>query len=116
MIFHIFLLIIVCTIAISIIWTIVQWLNNNAQPEISSEVKILAIDDRRSGMSVCMSGEYLFNFSRGYYITYESISSGARKKTWVRFIELADIHSKVAVNDIGILTLQGTRYIKFVPH
>ena len=102
-------------VVIKIIWPIVQWLRNNAQPQISVEVRVVACDTTKSSFYVKrkQGAKGHLNFEWGYYITCELLSAGDRKKVWIPFKGIADQHNMIAEGSTGVLTLQGTRYISF---
>jgi len=104
--------IIMVIIFFSIAWSIVQWSRNNTESMCSEEARVVAIDDRKSGMFVSSGRNSLFNLSREYHITFELLSNSERKKLHVP----VDGHKTIAEGDEGVLTFQGTRYISFKRH
>ena len=106
------MLIIIGVILVGIVWSIVEKSRNNAQPTLSAEARVVAIDGRDSGAFTHSGTKAFLNLNREYRITFELLSSGERKKFYVP----VKGHKTIAEGDVGVLTFQGTRYISFKRH
>ena len=93
------------------IWGIVQWRRNNAQSPISVKARVTKMDGRYSGPFIFGRSGGL-NLAPHYRVTFELIPDGKKKTFEISTVDL-DFGKMVAVGDIVILTLQGTRYISF---
>ena len=103
--FLVVILIILSTFIAGIIYSVVQWLRNNAKPKLPFEVRIVKI---RNDSRFLLKGTN-FDHNRACLIAYELLNNSKRKLQSVPLKEL----NRITVGDIGTLTLQGTRYISF---
>jgi len=97
-------------LALGAIWGFVEWARNNKQPQISYEVRVVAIDGRSGGQWSNHNGRYAVNINPSFRIKYMHIQSGEVKEIVVPSSKFV---GRERVGNSGILTMQGTRYISF---
>ena len=102
-------ILIISAVVASWIWTIKQSSQNDAQPQTSTEALVASINDINSGMFVRAGTNFLFNFDREYYITFELQPSKERRK----FSVPVDGNKAISEGDVGVLKFQGTRFLGF---
>lgn len=91
-----------------IIWLLLIG-RNGTQQKVATEARIVAIDDKYSGVSFTHTRQTRLNLDPQWCITFELLSNGEQKKCYVSVMG----NKKPAVGDTGLLTTQGTRYISF---
>jgi len=82
---------------------------NDAQPRVSVQARILRINRRNSGKWIWMGKRVRINQNRRYYITFALLPEGNKK----RLVVPVSGYEWVSKKDVGMLTLQGTRFIHF---
>jgi hypothetical protein len=85
---------------------ILQWQKNNNSPQISVPARVVAKRMRHS--RAVYSGTYRFPSATNYYVTFE-LDSGNRQEFSMSVYEFRQIEE----GDEGILTYQGTRFLRF---
>ena len=104
--------IIVVTFAVGAIGLpILDWWRDLRKPEVSSRVKIIMIAKSSSWLGWKFSRG--FNRSKGYYVTYDFLTEGIQKEIFVPFSKLSSNDTDLKPNNVGILTLRGSRYVRF---
>ena len=91
------------------IYSVWRYFHNNSQPEISARVKITKINTRQSGDYVWNGGSLARNLTPKYIITFSFFLEEKSKKLFVPVYG----NEHLAVGDTGLLTYQGTRFIRF---
>ena len=91
------------------IWEKIRQKQNDAQPQVSVQARILRINKRRSGKIVWAAGQGHINLNRRYYITFALLPEGSKK----RFAVPVSGYEWLSKEDFGTLTLQGTRFVHF---
>lgn len=83
-----------------------QWNKNNHSPELTVEATVVA---KRTDVSHHHSGgeHHHHHTSTRYYVTFQ-VSSGDRMEFYV-----GDEYGMLVEGDVGALTFQGTRYLRF---
>lgn len=105
-IFPIFFIIFIIAFAFTLFKNIKEWSYNNSQPKIAAPAKIVA---KRSNTSHSHNANTHHHSSHTtYYSTFEFVN-GERVELKMSSRE----YGMLAEGDVGILTLQGTRYIDF---
>ena len=105
--FSIILLTMLGIFIVSIVLTIIQWSRNNAMPQTSVEAQVVAIPC--SGWFDKSGVDFHFKIDGICEVKFLLLSSGKRRTIKVPIDEL----EVIAKGDVGILTLQGSRYISF---
>lgn len=82
-----------------------EWHSNNQQPIIPIQAKVIS---KRQRTDSHMDANNIVSSSTDYYITF-GFTNGERTEVKVSGRE----YGKLAENDTGILSMQGTRYIGF---
>lgn len=84
-----------------------QWNKNNNSPELTVEATVVA---KRTDVSHHHSGgeHHHHHTSTWYYVTFQ-VSSGDR----MEFSVQGDEYGMLVEGDVGALTFQGTRYLRF---
>ena len=84
-----------------------QWNKNNNSPELTVEATVMA---KRTDVSHHHSGgeHNHHHTSTSYYVTFQ-VSSGDRMEFSLR----GDEYGMLVEGDVGALTFQGTRYLRF---
>ncbi|MCB2289902.1 DUF2500 domain-containing protein [Clostridium sp. CS001] len=95
-----------------IIFTVIkgigEWSNNNRQPVLSVDAKIVSKRVNVSNSSNMNNGQHHHTSSTSYYVTFE-VESGDRMELQTR----GDEYGLLAEGDSGKLVFQGTRYKSF---
>ncbi|QUH21689.1 DUF2500 domain-containing protein [Alkaliphilus sp. B6464] len=107
-IFPLFFILVFGIIIFTLIKEVKEWHENNQQPVLNVEAKIVAKRNHTSRNSSNHEGHHHHHTSTSYYVTFE-VESGDR----MEFGVAAKEYGLLAEGDIGKLTFQGTRYHKF---
>jgi len=94
-------------VGICVIFYLVEWLTDNKQPQTPIEVRVVKILD--SGWFIRVGQTYCFNISGTGTVIFELISNRKRKNVLIPLDEI----KKLSEGNIGVLTLQGSRFINF---
>lgn len=107
--FPLFFLLVVGMIIFVIIRAITQWHSNNQQPVIPVQARVVTkrinTDIHQNNIN---NNDFSTTSSTTYYVTFE-FTNGQRTELTVNGRE----YGQLAENDLGILSIQGTRYIGF---
>ena len=107
------ILIALVAIAIGIVLVkgILQWFRNNRSPVLSVEVRVVNLRMRVSGGTHMVGDDLMAGASTSYYATFE-VESGDR----MEFAVGDEEYGLLSQGDVGLLTFQGTRYLRFQRH
>lgn len=104
-VFPILFIFVFASIFLTLLKGLKQWNLNNKQPQLSVSAKLIT---KRIKFTHQKRHNQIGHNSTSYFITFE-VESGERMEFRVDGL----IYGKFIENDTGILTYQGTRFIKF---
>lgn len=107
MMFTIVFILVIAVFIINIVKGLGQWHKNNESPELTVEAKVVA---KRTNITHHHHGGEVHHHhtSTSYYVTFE-VPSGDRMEFGVNGSE----YGLLVEGDLGALTFQGTRYLRF---
>lgn len=104
-VFPILFIFVFAGIFLTLLKVLKRWNDNNKQPQLSMSAKLIT---KRTKFSHQKGHNQIRQSSTSYFLTFE-VGSGDR----IEFRVDGLIYGKFIENDMGVLTFQGTRFIKF---
>lgn len=106
LIFGLVFILVIGTFIVTAVRGLGQWNRNNNSPELTVEATVVA---KRTDVAHHSAGEHHhYHTSTHYYATFQ-VSSGDRMEFSLR----GDEYGMLVEGDVGALTFQGTRYLRF---